>query len=199
MMRTQALDHRPAHQAGNDGDLRQGQRQHRADLVDQCAITPAADRQQLPGQSEHQLNHRSDDEGGDSAAGGRQRNHRIVAKLVLVERGDGAEHRTKQQRQDQRGGAELDRYRQPLGKQFGDGEVRQIVARPEIAAQEIAEIVGILQPERIVEAELCFQIGPDLGTEAPLLIERAARCDAYQEERHCHDDEQRRNGGQKPP
>ena len=43
--------------------------------------------------------------------------------------------------------------------------------------------------ETSMEAELGFQIGPDLGTEAPLLIKGAAWCDAYQEKRHGHDDE----------
>ena len=76
-----------------------------------------------------------------------------------------------------------------LGEELGDGEVRQIVARAEIAAQEIAEIVDILQPKRIVEAELGFEVGLDLGAQAPFLVERAARRDADQEERHRHDDE----------
>ncbi len=41
-----------------------------------------------------------------------------VAEPVLVERGDDAEQRADHQRQRQRGGAELDRDRQPLGEEF---------------------------------------------------------------------------------
>ncbi len=51
----------------------------------------------------------------------------------------------------------------PLANSSRDGEVRHIVARAEIAAQQIAEIVDILQPERVVEAELRLKIGLDLG------------------------------------
>ena len=168
-------------------------------LLSKRAVAPAADRQQLPGQAEDELDHRRDDEGRDGDAGRRHGNHRVVAELVLVERGDDAEHAAEQQRQDQRRGAELDRNRQALGEQFGDGEIGQVVARPEIAVQKIVEIVDILQPERIVEAELGFDVGLDLGAQPPLLVEWAARRHADQEKRQRDDDEQRRDGGQKPP
>ena len=47
MVGAQRFDHRAAHQPGDDGDLRQGQGEHRADLVEQRAVAPAADRQQF--------------------------------------------------------------------------------------------------------------------------------------------------------
>jgi hypothetical protein len=43
VVRAQGLDHRAAHQARDDGDLRQRKGQDGADLVDQRAVAPAAD------------------------------------------------------------------------------------------------------------------------------------------------------------
>src|SRR5690606_33884146 len=116
-----------------DGYLRQRQGDHGADLVDQRPVAPAADGQQTPAQAEHQLDDGGGDEGRNGAAGGRQRNDAKVGSLVLPERSYDAERAADQQRQDQRGSTELRRDRQALGKQFADGEIRQIVARTEIA------------------------------------------------------------------
>ena len=73
MVGAQRLDHRAAHQARDDGDLRQRQRQDRADLVDAARRRPSrrpAARFQVS--AEDELDHRRDDEGRDGAAGGRR-------------------------------------------------------------------------------------------------------------------------------
>ncbi len=128
------------------------------------------------------------------------RDHRVVAELVLVERGDDAEHAADEQRQDQRRGAELHRDRQAGGEQLGDGEVGQIVARAEIAVQQVVEIVEILDARADRSRPNCAsRLALDLRTQAALLVERAAGSHADQEEGQRDDDEQRRYGGQEPP
>ena len=170
-------------------------------LLTQRAVAPAADRQQIPGQAEQELDQRRDDEGRDGAAGGRGGDDGIVAELVLVERGDDAERAADAAaRAISADGAELDRDRQAVGEQFADGEVGQIVARPEIAVQQVVrDSCRYCSQSGSFEAELRLQIGLDLRAEAPLLVERAAGRDADQEERQRDDDEQRRDGRQQPP
>ena len=63
----QGLDHRAAHQARNDRHLRQRKCEDRQDLVDERTVAPAADRQQMPGKAEDQLDDRRNDEGRDRA------------------------------------------------------------------------------------------------------------------------------------
>ena len=100
------------------------------------------------------------------------------------------------QRDDQRRCAELDGDRQADAEQFGHGEVRQIVARPEIAVEQIAEIEQILLPQRLIEVEDAVEIGLDDGIQAAFLVEGSAGRHADQEKRDRHDHEERRNGGQ---
>ena len=60
---------------------------------------------------------------------------------------------------DQRRGAELHRDRQPDAKEIGDGEIGKVVARPEIAVQQIVQIVEVLFPDRLIEVIDPLEIG----------------------------------------
>ena len=75
----------------------------------------------------------------------------------------------------------------------------KIVARAEIALQQVLQIVQVLRPQRLIEMEDPLKIGLDDGIKPLLLVERAARSHAHQEKRDRHDHEERRDGSQKPP
>ncbi len=181
MVRTQGFDHRSAHEARDDGDLRQGQYHDRPDLVDEGAIAPAADREPFEGQRKEELEERCDDECRDRAAGGRRGDDRIIGALVLVESRDDAERAAEDERENQRARADLDRHRQADPKELAHRKVRKVVARTEVAVQEALQIEDILFPERLVQMIDALEIGLDDRIQAFLLIERAARRHAHQE------------------
>ena len=93
------------------------------------------------------------------------------------------------QGQHQCSGAELDGDGKAGCKEFRHGEVRQIVARTEVALQEVLKIEQILLPQGLVEVEGPLEIGLDDWVQALFLVERPSRRDTHQEERDRHDHE----------
>ena len=194
----QGFDHAAAHQTGHHRQLRQGQHQHRPDLVDQRPVAPARHRHQRQAKRKDQLKDRRDDKGRDRAAGGRRRDHRVVHRPVLVQRGHDAQRTADQQRQHQRRRPKLDRDRQARAEEFGHREIGPRVAGPEIAPHKVAEVKKVLLPQRLVEVIDPFQVRHDRGRQPLFLIERAAGGHAHQEEADRHDQEQGGDRGQKP-
>ncbi len=94
--------------------------------------------------------------------------------MVLAKRGDDAEDAADHQRQDQRRAAELDRHGQADAEQVCHGEVGEVVARAEVAAEDVAEVVQVLLPERVVEVVGGLKIGLYRRIEAAFDVERAA-------------------------
>src|SRR5208337_5396994 len=77
-----------------------------------------------------------------------------------------------------------------------DRIVAPAVARPEVAPEKGGEIVEILAPERLVEAEDALQILHRRRIERPLEIERSAGRGPHQDEGDGDDGEQRRRNEQ---
>ena len=173
--------------------------QHRTDLVDKRAVTPAADRQKFPRQPEKKLDDRCNHEGRDRAAGGRKGNNRIVADPVLIEGGNDTKCAPDKEGEYQGRRTELDGDWQTTGEQLCHSEVGQVIAGPEIAVQNVLHVVDVLKPKRVIETELRFEIGFDFRAQATLLIERSAGSNTDQKKRDRYDHEKCRNGGQKPP
>ncbi len=70
-----------------------------------------------------------------------------------------------EERKDERRGTQLDRDRQPCGKQLAHREIRKIIAGAEVALQQIAKVEQVLLPERLIEMKRPLQIGLDDGIE----------------------------------
>ena len=49
----------------------------------------------------------------------------------------------------------------PTPEKVGDGEIGKIIARPEIAVQQVVQIVEVLFPDRLVEVIDALEIGLD--------------------------------------
>ena len=83
------------------------------------------------------------------------------------------------------------RHRHRLGEQLVDGDVAPEIARPEIAAQQRAEIVEILPPQRFIEFVDPSQVFEHQRIERPLQVEWPSGGGPHQEKRAGDDREQR--------
>ena len=184
---------RSLHQPRDDRDLRQGERYHWQDLVLPRAIVPAADRQGMESQTKSQLQERRDDEDGQNDSKYRRAIDGARANCALAHRSSQAERRARKNRDEHGLCAERSRDGQRLGKEFVDGKIPPMQARPEIAMGETLQIEPELPHERQVEPVDPAQVLGDFRIERPLGIKRSAGRETHQEKCKGDDDEKRRN------
>ncbi len=107
----------------------------------------------------------------------------VVGRGVAVERGEGADGNSEEQREYQGRTAQLQRYRKAETDQLGDREVLVFERRSKIPVRQRAQVPGVLRPNGLIEPVGRLQIRHDLRRQGLLLIERAARGCVDQEKR----------------
>src|SRR5271163_3528569 len=110
-----------------------------------------------------------------------------------MERREGTQRNTNDQRQTESTQAELQSHRESLSDQFGDRKVLVFERRSEITVRESCKVTSELRPDRLVQSVSTLQVGHDFGRQRLLLIERTAGRGAHQKESQRDNDQQRGN------
>ena len=121
------------------------------------------------------------------------------ASPATIECGQDSRRNADGEREQQRGESDRQADRQPVCNQLADGEIAELVRRPEIAVQEALHIAAELHVHRLVEPISRLQVGADLGRQGLLLVERPAGREAGQQKRQRHDERERRYCAEEAP
>jgi hypothetical protein len=117
----------------------------------------------------------------------------------VAEGGQDAGRAAQGEREEQRAGAEREGHRHAEADQLGDRAVGVAKGRPQVAAQDVAEVADVLARQWLVQVVPRLYVGADLRREGPLQVERAARRHPHDEEGDGDDDQQdRRHAGETP-
>ena len=161
----QHLDHRGAHQAGDDGDLRQRERDDgQGEVVETHSpeIETGYGEPTEP-QSEDQRQQRTGDEGRYRNADHGDAHGGIVRSRVLPHGGGDPEANASEKRDRDGESADGKGDGQALGQEFRDVLVLVLHRRAEIACNHIAQVFEVLLMDRLIEAEAGAHVGFDFG------------------------------------
>ena len=168
------------------------------DEVAHRTVRPTADGQPGEGQAEDDLEDRRDHEVRDRKPERADARHQVIDAAVLAHGRDGAERAADEDSEGKRQRAERHRDRQAAGEQLADGEVAQEKRGPKSPRATARQIEPVLLDQRLVELIDPVEIFHHLRLERTFEVERSSGREADQEERDRDDDEQRRDGRQKP-
>ena len=179
-----------------DRDREPGERDRREDPG--LRAFPAPGGQDLQGHPEeddqqdgqHEAGHRDPDDGDT----GRE----VVRPAVVAERCEDPEGDADEHGQRERHEPELDGHPDAAADDVVDGPVHELVGRAEVALQQVADPVDVLERHRIIETVLGVQRRDDVRGERLLARPWAARDGVHQRERDDRDDEEDRDDPQQP-
>jgi hypothetical protein len=197
MVRAKRLDHGGADHARHNGDLGQGEDDHREHDGPHRAVVPAADGKPGQHEAEHDLEDRRDHEVRDRQAHRAEAGHHVIGPAVLAEGRNRAERAADEDRDQKRKRAERHGDGEAAGEEIADREIAEVEGRPEIAPKERREVEPVLLDEGAVELVDPAEVFHDLRFERLLQVEGATRRHTDQKKGNRDDQQERRKGRQK--
>ena len=142
--------------------------------------------------AEYLLKQRREHEQRNRQAERGQYHREIVQYRVLFHRSQRAKRYAEYQSHDHGERSKYDRIRQRYADEGIHIIVLVLVARAEIASDDVEHIASILHEKRLVHMVLGLDVPLYSFRQGPLPIERTAGCDADDEEAQCDNDEESR-------